>query len=107
MNDGLDLRSAAREIFADALESVDAGQAVRKAVRLADSRLTIVDQEFDTRACSAIYAIAVGKAAGSMAVALDSVLGDELAGGVISTVSTELHISNRWRVLAGGHPLPN
>jgi len=107
MDDGLDLRSAAREIFTEALQSVDAGRAVREAVRLAGSRLTVVDQEFDTGACSAIYAIPVGKAAGSMAVALDSVLGDELAGGVVSTVPTELHISNCWRVFAGGHPTPN
>lgn len=107
MDDELDLRSAAREIFADALQSVDAGRAVREAVRLEGSRLTIVDREFDTSACSAIYAIGVGKAAGSMAVALDSVLGDELVGGIISTLRAELPVSNRWRIFAGGHPTPN
>lgn len=107
MNAELDLRSIAREIFADALGSVDAGQAIRTAVRRDGSRLTIVDQEFDLIAVSAVYAIAIGKAAGSMAQALDSVLGGELAGGVISTVPTKLSVSHRWRTFAGGHPVPN
>lgn len=107
MDQELNLRSVAREIFADALSSVDANQAVRQAVRLEGSRLRIVNQEFDLRAGSATYAVAVGKAAGAMAQALDSVLGDKLAGGVISTTPTDFSITNRWRVFAGGHPVPN
>jgi glycerate 2-kinase len=102
------LRRAAREIFDDALAEMDAGRAVRRAVRLDDARLTVVDTEFDLGAHAVpIYSIGVGKAAGAMARALDEALGERLSGGIISTNATELTLSERWRVFAGGHPVPN
>jgi hydroxypyruvate reductase len=64
--------------------------------------------------------IAVGKAAFSMATALDDILGERIRAGLVvgpgaqsshaSTVAASfkaLSSSTRWRVLAGGHPLPN
>jgi len=87
---------------------MDARRAVRCALNFADDRLSILDAEFDLRAQPrAIYSIAIGKAAGSMAAALDETLGDALTGGVISAPPTQVKLSKRWRFFAGGHPLPN
>lgn len=103
-----DLRRAARSIFDAVLAHADAGRAVRRALNFTDGRLNIVDTEFDLRAAPlAIYAIAIGKAAGAMAAALDEVLGDRLAGGVVSAPPASLALSDRWQTFAGGHPLPN
>ena len=104
----LDLRRAARDIFANALSHMDAGLAVRRAVQLDGAHLTIVDTKFDLQTRPpTIYSIAIGKAAGAMALALEEILGERLTGGVISAPSTNTSLSHRWRVFAGGHPLPN
>lgn len=107
------LRATAREIFDEALRAVDAGDAVRRAVCLANSRLKICDLEFDSDARQ-IYFIAIGKAAISMAVALEDQLGNRFAQGLIAgghgrqiqnRGSTASLFKRRW--YQGGHPLPD
>ena len=108
MNAQDDLRRAARSIFDATLASLDARAAVRRALDLTGGRLTILDTEFDLhRHPLAVYAVAFGKAAGAMASAVDEVLGDALAGGIVSAPSASVALSARWQVFAGGHPLPN
>ena len=120
MADLIQLRNAAREIFDAALRAVDTGDAVRKAIRLEGSNLAVYDQEIQSRN-RPIYAIAIGKAATPMAVALEAQLGPHFIKGVISgppnlagsvagsTVShsESAEASARWERFDGGHPLPN
>ena len=101
-----DLSRATREIFAETLAALDAGAAVRRAVRRAGSRLIIEETEFDL-AAQDIYAVAIGKAAVPMAQALAEILGDRIAAGVISAPTTGTSFAARWQVFAGGHPVPN
>ena len=109
MTELFDLRRAARSIFDATLAHTDARRAVRRALDFTGKRLSIVDAEFDlnSQPPRAIYSIAIGKAAGAMAAALDEVLGDRLTAGVISALPLRFALSKRWRVFAGGHPLPN
>src|SRR5882672_1223100 len=79
------LRLAAREVFNEALAAVDAGAAVRRAVRLEDSLLSVCDKVIDLSAQQSIYAIAIGKAAFAMASALQEILDERLTAGVLST----------------------
>lgn len=83
----------ARAIFHHALSSVDPRQAVKNAITV------------HHWSASRIYAIAIGKAAASMAVGLEEALGEKLSAGVI-TAPTQL-ASKRWQSFIGGHPLPN
>ncbi len=126
------LHLAAREIFDEALKSVDANVAVCRAVGLEGSRLRLVNTTFDLAGSRPkIYAIAIGKAARPMASALSGILGEYLTAGVITAPSSthsqislvtaketvsatpaetslaDTTFSDRWRVFAGGHPLPN
>ena len=102
------LRRAAREIFEHALKSVDAGAAVRRAVRLESSRLKLVNTDIDlTNYRAGVYSIAVGKAARPMAYALSEVLGERLIAGVVTAPASEISLPDCWRVFAGGHPLPD
>ena len=89
----VELHRIAREIFDYALVSVDPRPAVEEAIRQIEL------------SSAQIYAIAIGKAATSMALGLEDALGDKLSAGVI--VSTSLHKSPRWQSFIGGHPLPN
>jgi glycerate 2-kinase len=117
-----DLHRAAREIFNEALKSVDAHDGVPRAVRLDSESLTINDTTFDlTGRRNCIYVIAAGKAALAMAAGLNAVLGDKLSAGVITGSLTSLQrersaasgaadalaFDDRWQLFAGGHPLPN
>jgi hydroxypyruvate reductase len=107
LSNASDLKQHARAIFEMALQDVDAGRALRAALQLAGSRLTVVADEFDLDACAGVYAVAIGKAAGAMATTIDKVLGPRLTRGVISAPPLAAPLSARWQVFAGGHPLPN
>ncbi len=117
MLDEIDLRLAAREIFDVALGSVDAHEAVRRAVRLEGSRLTILDKTFDLdERRGGVYALAIGKAAFPMAAALDKILDGKIINGLLVGSSIKQSFdawpfaSQRagsvWSICEGGHPLP-
>ena len=91
----MDLHRCARAIFDHALRSVDPRQAV---VDISQTHAHVSSRP--------IYAIAIGKAATSMAVGLEEALGDKLTAGLISSPDPPLHLK-RWRSFIGGHPLPN
>jgi hydroxypyruvate reductase len=111
------LRIAAREIFAEALSAVDAGAAVRAAVRLDGSELKVVDATIDL-SNRKVYSVAIGKAAFPMAFALEDALGERFTAGLITGLYANQHqepldgkvqrkVTTHWRWLEGGHPLPN
>ena len=108
------LRLAARDIFNETLLAVDAGEAVRRAVHLKGSRLTVRDATIDLGNRS-IYSIAIGKAALPMALALEDVIGEPFIRGlIVGPVRTSPECSrpeacvppSRWQWCEGGHPLP-
>src|SRR6058998_1472249 len=103
------LRLAAREIFDEALRAADAGDAVRRAIQFKGSRPCVCGIEISNRR---IYSIAAGKAALTMAYALEQALGASLDAGVIAGPSAspnqqEWLLASPWRWHQGGHPLPN
>src|SRR6266403_1675285 len=78
------LRLAAREIFHEAMQTIDAGEAVRRALLLTGSNLHVCDKAV-ALGNRRIYSIAIGKAALTMARALDEVLGTRIVAGIITT----------------------
>jgi hydroxypyruvate reductase len=107
------LRLAAREIFDETLHAVDAGDAVRRAIRLDGFQLNVCDATIDI-GNRKIYSIAIGKAAFKMACAFEQMLGDSFTAGLMSGPSPsgfreepEMTLGSRWRSCEGGHPLPN
>ena len=100
------LRRSAREIFDAALLSVDPRQAVRRAIARDGSTLDVCGKRIDVSSAE-IFAIAIGKAASSMAHGLDDSIGDKLARGVLSGPAFADPLSPHWEIYAGGHPLPN
>ena len=106
------LRLAAREIFEETRRAVDAGNAVRRAIILEDLRLKVRGTPVDI-AARQVYAIAPGKAAVVMALALDEILGGRLGRGIIATGAQYATIPggktlpSNWELFYGGHPEPN
>ena len=110
------LRIAAREIFDATLRAVDAGDAVRRAVRVNRTSMSVLDQTIELGERK-VFSIAIGKAAASMAKALEQQLGEAFAGGFMSGPLAGSEVLNlrgmqegilhaRWRWVEGGHPLP-
>jgi glycerate 2-kinase len=104
------LRLIARQIFDEALHAVNAEAAVRHAVHIDGSRLSVCEASFELSAGCQVYSIAIGKAAAAMARVLEEVLGERLFEGVIAAHTVNAggrELSQRWRYFEGGHPLTN
>lgn len=110
-------RIAAREIFDEALRAVDARASVRDAVRLEPSAISVCGASYKLASEHPVYAIAIGKAASSMASGLEDQIADRISSGFIAGPMTGSYgrdtykppgkLSTRWRFCAGEHPLPN
>ena len=103
------LHQASRKIFDAAVQAVDCQQAVKDAIRLDGSVLSIADTCWDL-SCRSLFVVAIGKAGAAMAHTISQVVGSKVAGGVISAASfadNQLFPSDRPSVFSGGHPLPN
>lgn len=99
-------RRRVREIFDYALASVDPRKAVREAIAVDGPVVEVCDERFDVSS-TPVFAIAIGKAASSMAFGLEEAIGDKLSHGVITAPPLTRALSNRWETFKGGHPLPN
>ena len=105
------LRLAAREIFAEALRAVDAGEAVRRVTKRQDGELRIAGAAVDLSQ-RGVYSIALGKAAAAMATALEECLGPKLIRGIVagphrSQISKTAQPGPVWQYFESGHPVPN
>lgn len=100
------LRRSAREIFDAALASVDPRDAVKQAIVRDGLTVDVCGERFDASS-TPIFAIALGKAAASMARGVEDSLGDKLERGVISAPAFSESLSRPWEIFEGGHPLPN
>jgi hydroxypyruvate reductase len=101
------LSRVARKIFEETLLRVDSQDAVRRAVKIENAKLSIFENQFELSDCPSIYVAAIGKAAYPMAVGFSEVAGELVRSGVVSGVVAENELDEKWQVFRGGHPLPN
>jgi hydroxypyruvate reductase len=101
------LRRAAMRCLERALRAADPAAAVRRVVLLEADALTVADQNYDLRQVRTISAVGAGKAAAAMASALEDLLGERLAGGIVSTKYGHAVPTARVKVREAGHPLPD
>ncbi|MFC7044979.1 glycerate kinase [Halobacteriaceae archaeon GCM10025711] len=101
--------TAAHEL---ALDCVEAGiraarpdRVVTEAVSLDDGVLEIDGRAYDLAGYDEVVVLGGGKAAAHVAAALETVLGDRIAGGVV--VTDDPVATDRVEVLPGDHPVPS
>ncbi len=90
-----------------ALKAADPEAAVRRAVRLEGERLHVAGRTYDVRRLANIHVIGAGKASATMARAVEGILGDRLAGGVVITKYGYARPTRRVAVREAGHPVPD
>ena len=101
------LLETARKIFQETLLRIDVKAAVKQAVRIQGSHLLILENKFEISKKPAIYVVAVGKAAYPMVIGFDEAAREFIKGGVVSGVVFDNKLGEKWKVFAGGHPVPN
>src|SRR5258705_3041110 len=99
------MRILAREIFAAALKNASIENAFASHVYCERRVLRICEDLYDLDSYSRVFVISMGKAAHTMAKALESQMGNRLEGIVASSVEPASQVRG-FRYFQGGHPMP-
>jgi hydroxypyruvate reductase len=101
------MRQQALEIFQAGLKAVDPTAAIHRHVRRIDDELMIADRCFDLKSYERILIVGAGKAVAPMAKALEDLLGNRVADGVIVVKEGHGLPLKRVQISEGGHPVPD
>jgi glycerate 2-kinase len=95
------------DIFKAALAAVDPYAAVRNAVRVEQERLIAGDAVYPLAIYDRIVVVGAGKAAARMASAVESLLGERIAAGLIIVKDGHHAALRKIEQIAASHPVPN
>ena len=107
---------AITRILAAAIQAVEPGRVVERAVKRDADDLVISRRTYDLSTFRNVYLLALGKASLPMAESMTQILGDSLTSGLVITKHLPAGfksrglskvIKGRSSVIQGGHPLPN
>ncbi|MCL4473928.1 MAG: DUF4147 domain-containing protein [Actinobacteria bacterium] len=101
-------RELVMRLIRAALEPVDPWQLVRKALHLEADNLLIAGDEYDLSSVDRILVLGAGKAAGPMALAIESVLGERVSSGAV-VVKDGYGVDGLKRIALreAAHPIPD
>jgi hydroxypyruvate reductase len=102
-----DLRKAALGIFNAAVRAVDPGEAIRRHVIRDGNRLRLGRETIELGGKRGVVVVGLGKAGASMAGAVEEILGDRIARGVVVTKYGHVQPTRRIRIHEAGHPVPD
>ena len=100
-----EMRDTARSIFTTALQNASIESAFGRHIHCNRGILRICDDLYDLNSYSRVLVISIGKAAHTMAAALEAHAGSRLEGIVASSVEPAAQIRG-FRYFHGGHPTP-
>src|SRR5271155_1934817 len=100
------MRETARGIFDSALKNASIESAFARNVHCQRRVLRIGDDLHDLDSYNRVFVVSIGKAAQTMAAALDAQVGSSLEGIVASSVDPDTQVRG-FRYFCGGHPTPN
>jgi glycerate 2-kinase len=100
-----EMRDTARAIFTTALQNASITSAFARHVHCERGVLRICDDLYDLNPYSRVFVVSIGKAAHTMAVALEAQVGGRIEGIVASSVEPDSQVRG-FRYFRGGHPTP-
>ena len=101
------MRQHAMEIFQAALGAVEPAEAILRYVKPADNGFQIGEHRFDYQDYDRILVVGAGKAGAPMAKALEDLLGDRIAEGVIVVKEGHGLPLKHVRIHEASHPVPD
>jgi hydroxypyruvate reductase len=102
-----ELRTHARNIFAAALAAVDPYTAIKTNVNLDGDHLRAGERSYDLRLFDNIFVAGCGKASARMALALEDLLGDRIAEGIVVVKYGHGIALKKIEIIEAGHPIPD
>ncbi|MBU1014960.1 DUF4147 domain-containing protein [Patescibacteria group bacterium] len=99
-----ELRKAALEIAEAGLQAIDTPSVVKNLIRLEGNALFIKEREYSLQGVERLFVVGVGKCALAAAGALEDILGEKIADGIV--LDKRAGKLKRMRALQGDHPLP-
>ena len=101
----------AEAIFRAALDRVDPVRMMRRVLRLERDVLYVETEissaRFDLSAFDRVVVTGMGKATARMALGLEEVLGDRIAGGLVAVKTGHVEALRRVRLVEAAHPVPD
>lgn len=96
------------ELIENVIESANPSSAIRRHVRVEKEWLKIGDHKFDLGKIGDIVVVGGGKASAAMAEALEEILGDRIARGMVNIPegTASRHYTRRIELTEAGHPFP-
>lgn len=101
------MRDDAYLILSEAINAVDPQACIYHNVRKEDQRLIIQNRTYNISDYGHVYAIAFGKASISMSMAIESIMGTSLSGGIAITKQGAAESLSIMDVFETGHPTPD
>jgi glycerate 2-kinase len=101
------LRRHAVQILGAAVAAADPMAAMRRTVRRDGDRLIIAGRGYDLAASTGLYVVGAGKASARMAAGLESVAGDRITAGVVTTKYGYVEPLRTVDLVEADHPLPD
>ncbi len=103
------MREVLERIYRAGLDPVRPDRLIRNGVTVTGRTLRVAgwDGQIDLDTVRRIVVIGAGKASASMALALEDLLGDRIAGGTIATKAGHGEPLTRTDVIESGHPVPD
>ena len=110
-NGGTQLNQKARALALKSLESalnaVDPKQIIRSKLSMKNSILKVNEHSFDLKRFQSIHVVGGGKASGSMAEALEHVLGNRITDGLVNVPHGSKHRTEIIELHEASHPIPD
>jgi glycerate-2-kinase len=100
-------RALALKSLESALKAVDPRQIIKSKLSLKNSTLHVNGYSFDMKKFKNVYVIGGGKASGSMAEALEQVLGKYIKSGFVNVPSGSKHKTDIIELHEASHPIPD
>lgn len=97
----------ALQIFQAALAAADPAEAVRRHIRVSKSELVADGKAYPLDRIRRILVVGAGKATAQMAAAIEGLLGDRVADGLINVKYGHGAPLQRVRIVEAGHPVPD
>jgi hydroxypyruvate reductase len=101
------MREHAMQIFRAGLQAVDPTQAIVRHVTLKENMLGIDDRQLNLKDYDRVLVVGAGKAVAPMAKAMEDLLGDRIADGVIVVKDGHGLPLKRIKVCEASHPVPD
>ncbi|GBE16170.1 putative hydroxypyruvate reductase [bacterium BMS3Abin14] len=107
MTEKRDLKDDAREIFLAGVSAADPEEAVLSALSLSGDTLRAGSGEFSLNPDGRVLVVGAGKAGAPMARAVEKVLGDRIAEGIVAVKYGHTMTLDLITLLEAGHPVPD